>query len=209
VVVGWGRRSSRMPPLLSSTAFATSRVKASLHSGRSAETRHASGRRLRSLREHAVCMRLVPEVFEVRDDDRLHLRTERPPETLRAAWTKPFAAARSRRCRSSRTSAPKVQDVDRPAHVQVLPSNRRRGRAGRTSPSALCRARRTDDGYRRASLVDSAPRAGAAVRAAEPPAHRRAVDRACSPPRERRGVPATEDGEIRERRGPPWAQWWM
>jgi ferredoxin len=32
---------------------------------------------------NAVCMRLVPEVFEVRDDDRLHLRTEEPPETLR------------------------------------------------------------------------------------------------------------------------------
>src|SRR5207249_11153015 len=33
---------------------------------------------------NAVCMRLVPEVFEVRDDDRLYLRTERPPEALRA-----------------------------------------------------------------------------------------------------------------------------
>jgi ferredoxin len=33
---------------------------------------------------NAVCMRLVPEVFEVRDDDRLYLRTEQPPETLRA-----------------------------------------------------------------------------------------------------------------------------
>jgi ferredoxin len=29
-------------------------------------------------------MRLVPEVFEVRDDDRLYLRAERPPEALRA-----------------------------------------------------------------------------------------------------------------------------
>ena len=26
---------------------------------------------------NAVCMRLVPEVFEVRDDDRLYLRAER------------------------------------------------------------------------------------------------------------------------------------
>ena len=33
---------------------------------------------------NAVCMRLVPEVFEVRGDDRLYLRTEQPPETLRA-----------------------------------------------------------------------------------------------------------------------------
>ncbi|HKC98651.1 MAG TPA: ferredoxin [Methylomirabilota bacterium] len=33
---------------------------------------------------NAVCMRLVPEVFEVRDDDRLYLKTEQPPETLRA-----------------------------------------------------------------------------------------------------------------------------
>jgi ferredoxin len=33
---------------------------------------------------NAVCMRLVPEVFEVRDDDRLYLKTERPPETLRS-----------------------------------------------------------------------------------------------------------------------------
>ncbi|PYN36829.1 MAG: ferredoxin [Candidatus Rokuibacteriota bacterium] len=33
---------------------------------------------------NAVCMRLVPEVFEVRDDDRLYLKTEWPPEALRA-----------------------------------------------------------------------------------------------------------------------------
>jgi ferredoxin len=33
---------------------------------------------------NAVCMRLVPEVFEVRDDDRLYLKTERPPAALRA-----------------------------------------------------------------------------------------------------------------------------
>ena len=33
---------------------------------------------------NAVCMRLVPEVFEVRDDDRLSLKTERPPAALRA-----------------------------------------------------------------------------------------------------------------------------
>jgi ferredoxin len=31
---------------------------------------------------NAVCMRLVPEVFEVRDDDRLYLKTERPPDAL-------------------------------------------------------------------------------------------------------------------------------
>jgi ferredoxin len=31
---------------------------------------------------NAVCMRLVPEVFEVRDDDRLYLKTERPPDGL-------------------------------------------------------------------------------------------------------------------------------
>ena len=33
---------------------------------------------------NAVCMRLVPEVFEVRDDDRLYLKMDRPPESLRA-----------------------------------------------------------------------------------------------------------------------------
>ena len=33
---------------------------------------------------NAVCMRLVPEVFEVRDDDRLYLKTERPPAALHA-----------------------------------------------------------------------------------------------------------------------------
>jgi ferredoxin len=32
---------------------------------------------------NAVCMRLVPEVFEVGDDDRLRLRQDRPPESLR------------------------------------------------------------------------------------------------------------------------------
>jgi len=33
---------------------------------------------------NAVCVRLVPEVFEVDDDDRLQLKQERPPEALRA-----------------------------------------------------------------------------------------------------------------------------
>ncbi len=33
---------------------------------------------------NAVCMRLVPEVFDVRDDERLHLKQERPAEALRA-----------------------------------------------------------------------------------------------------------------------------
>jgi ferredoxin len=33
---------------------------------------------------NAVCVGLVPEVFEVGDDDRLHLTQERPPESLRA-----------------------------------------------------------------------------------------------------------------------------
>ena len=33
---------------------------------------------------NAVCVRLVPEVFEVGDDDRLHLKQERPPATLRS-----------------------------------------------------------------------------------------------------------------------------
>lgn len=29
------------------------------------------------------CMRVCPEVFEVRDDDRAHLLIEQPPESLR------------------------------------------------------------------------------------------------------------------------------
>ncbi len=33
---------------------------------------------------NAVCMRLVPEVFEVGDDDRLHLKQERPHPSMRA-----------------------------------------------------------------------------------------------------------------------------
>ncbi len=33
---------------------------------------------------NAVCVRLVPEVFEVRDDDRLSLKAERPADSLRA-----------------------------------------------------------------------------------------------------------------------------
>ena len=32
---------------------------------------------------NAVCMRLVPEVFEVGDDDRLRIKQERPPAALR------------------------------------------------------------------------------------------------------------------------------
>ncbi|MHB1444803.1 MAG: ferredoxin [Acidimicrobiales bacterium] len=33
---------------------------------------------------NAVCMGLVPEVFEVRDDDFLYLLDENPPEELRS-----------------------------------------------------------------------------------------------------------------------------
>lgn len=33
---------------------------------------------------NAVCMALVPEVFEVRDDDFLYLLDETPPEELRS-----------------------------------------------------------------------------------------------------------------------------
>jgi ferredoxin len=33
---------------------------------------------------NGVCARLVPEVFEVGDDDRLRVKQERPPEALRA-----------------------------------------------------------------------------------------------------------------------------
>lgn len=33
---------------------------------------------------NAVCMALVPEVFEVRDDDFLYVLDENPPEALRS-----------------------------------------------------------------------------------------------------------------------------
>jgi len=33
---------------------------------------------------NGVCVRLVPEVFELEDDDRLRVAQERPPEALRA-----------------------------------------------------------------------------------------------------------------------------
>ena len=33
---------------------------------------------------NAVCVRLVPEVFELDDDDRLRLKVEQPDETLRS-----------------------------------------------------------------------------------------------------------------------------
>lgn len=33
---------------------------------------------------NAVCMGIVPEVFEVRDDDNLYVLQEEPPEELRA-----------------------------------------------------------------------------------------------------------------------------
>jgi ferredoxin len=33
---------------------------------------------------NALCAGIVPEVFEVRDDDQLYLLDERPPATLRA-----------------------------------------------------------------------------------------------------------------------------
>jgi ferredoxin len=32
---------------------------------------------------NAVCVKLAPEVFEVREDDKAHLLIERPPESLR------------------------------------------------------------------------------------------------------------------------------
>jgi ferredoxin len=40
---------------------------------------------------NALCAEVAPEVFEVRDDDRLHVLNESPPEDLR---TKVEAAAR-------------------------------------------------------------------------------------------------------------------
>ena len=33
---------------------------------------------------NAVCMKVCPEVFELHDDDTLHLKTSRPDESLRA-----------------------------------------------------------------------------------------------------------------------------
>ena len=42
---------------------------------------------------NAVCMKVCPEVFEVRDDDRAHLLMERPSEDLRA-----MVVAAVRRC---------------------------------------------------------------------------------------------------------------
>jgi ferredoxin len=42
---------------------------------------------------NAVCVRLVPEVFEIDDDDRLVVKLERPPE----AWRERLAQA-VRRC---------------------------------------------------------------------------------------------------------------
>lgn len=33
---------------------------------------------------NALCVEAAPEVFEVRDDDRLYVLTEHPPEDLRA-----------------------------------------------------------------------------------------------------------------------------
>ena len=37
-----------------------------------------------SCESNAVCMSIVPEVFEVRDDDNLYVLQENPPEELRA-----------------------------------------------------------------------------------------------------------------------------
>ena len=33
---------------------------------------------------NAICMALVPEVFEVRSDDKLYVLDEKPPETYRS-----------------------------------------------------------------------------------------------------------------------------
>jgi ferredoxin len=33
---------------------------------------------------NAICMGLVPEVFEVRDDDNLYILDEHPPDSMRA-----------------------------------------------------------------------------------------------------------------------------
>ena len=46
---------------------------------------------------NGVCVRLVPEVFELDDDDRLRVAQERPPEALRARGPIPrFWSAPSR-----------------------------------------------------------------------------------------------------------------
>jgi ferredoxin len=42
---------------------------------------------------NGVCVKQCPEVFALGDDDKAHLRTERPPETLR-----PKVAAAVRGC---------------------------------------------------------------------------------------------------------------
>ena len=34
---------------------------------------------------NAICMGIAPQVFEVRDDDNLHLLMEEPPESMRPA----------------------------------------------------------------------------------------------------------------------------
>ena len=46
---------------------------------------------------NAVCMRIVPEVFQVRDDDRLYFSTTIRPRPCARGWPRPSVAAPSRR----------------------------------------------------------------------------------------------------------------
>ena len=70
---------------------------------------------------NAICMGIVPEVFEVRDDNFLYVLQENPPDELRAKW--------SRLCRSAR-SKPSVSPsvVAAPRDVGGAPAPRRRTR---------------------------------------------------------------------------------
>ena len=51
---------------------------------------------------NAICMGIVPEVFEVRDDNFLYVLQENPPDELPRSVSRPCSSARSRPSRSPR-----------------------------------------------------------------------------------------------------------
>ena len=59
---------------------------------------------------NAVCMRVNPEVFVVRDDDKAHLLMTDPPESLRPRSRSRCSGVRGRRSRSKGDSSSHCSD---------------------------------------------------------------------------------------------------
>ena len=104
---------------------------------------------------NAVCMGILPEVFEVRDDNFLYVLNENPPEEPATSSGRPSLPARRRRSHSSRTDYPgqprQIASADAERHGRQSEQDPSRPRPHRTFPNRLLRRRRRP--YRSLQLV--------------------------------------------------------